>query len=65
MAKQELFDNNIKSRLNDIKDKEKILLEIKSEVMRRDLNEIIMPLLAKGILNICENIPEDPVEAFG
>ena len=27
MAKQELFDNNIKSRLNKLKDKEKILLE--------------------------------------
>ena len=65
MAKQELFDNNIKSRLNKLKDKEKILLEKKSEVMRRYLNEKIMPLLAKGILNICENIPEDPVEAFG
>ena len=65
MAKQELFDNNIKSRLNELKDKEKILLEKKSEVMRRYLNEKIMPLLAKGILNICENIPEDPVEAFG
>ena len=23
-----------------------------------------MPLLAKGILNICDNIPEDPVEAL-
>ena len=65
MAKQELFDNNIKSRLNELKEKEKILLEKKSEVMRRYLNEKIMPLLAKGILNICENIPEDPVEAFG
>ena len=64
MAKQELFDNNIKSRLNELKDKEKILLEKKSEVMRRYLNEKIMPLLAKGILNICENVPEDPVEAL-
>ena len=64
MAKQELFDNNIKSRLNELKEKEKILLEKKSEVMRRYLNEKIMPLLAKGILNICENVPEDPVEAL-
>ena len=42
MAKQELFDNNIKSRLNELKDKEKILLEKKSEVMRRYLNDKIM-----------------------
>ena len=62
--RQEIFDNNIKSRLNELKSKEKILLEKKSEVMRRYLNDKIMPLLVKGILNICENIPDDPVESL-
>ena len=60
MLRQEFFENNIRSRLGELK----ILLEKKSEVMRRYLNEKIMPLLAKGILNICENIPDDPVEAL-
>ena len=60
--RQEIFDNNIKSRLNELKSKEKILLEKKSEVMRRYLNDKIIPLLVKGILNICENVPDDPVE---
>ena len=64
LNKQEIFDNNIKSKLNELKEKEKILLEKKSEVMRRYLNEKVMPLLAKGILNICENVPDDPVEAL-
>ena len=62
--RQEFFESNIKSKLGELKNKEKILLEKKSEVMRRYLNEKIMPLLAKGILNICENVPEDPVEAL-
>ena len=63
-TKQELNEISIKSRLAELKEKEKILLEKKSEVMRRYLNDKIMPLLAKGILNICENIPDDPVEAL-
>ena len=64
LTKQEIFDNNIKSKLNELKEKEKILLEKQSEVMRRYLNEKVMPLLAKGILYICENVPDDPVEAL-
>ena len=62
--RQEFFESNIKSKLGELKNKEKILLEKKSEVMRRYLNEKIIPLLAKGILNICENIPDDPVESL-
>ena len=64
LSKQDVFDNNIKSKLNELKENEKILLEKKSEVMRRYLNEKILPLLVKGILNICENVPDDPVEAL-
>ena len=63
-TKQEIYENSIKSRLAELKEKEKILLEKKSEVMRRYLNDKIMPLLAKGILNICETLPDDPVEAL-
>ena len=64
IIKQEQNEKNIRNKLGELKEKEKKLLEKKSEVLRRYLNEKIMPLLAKGILNICDNIPEDPVEAL-
>jgi hypothetical protein len=64
MIKQEQNEKNIRNKLSELKEKEKQLLEKKSEVLRRYLNEKIMPLLAKGILNICDNMPDDPVEAL-
>ena len=64
LIKQEQNEKNIRNKLGELKEKEKKLLEKKSEVLRRYLNEKIMPLLAKGILNICDNMPEDPVEAL-
>ena len=60
----EQHEKNIRNKLGELKEKEKILLEKKSEVLRRYLNEKVMPLLAKGILKICDSIPEDPVEAL-
>ena len=48
----------------ELKEREKKLLEKKSEVVRRYLNENILPLLAKGILKICEKLPDDPVESL-
>ncbi len=64
MMRLEQNEKNIRNKLAELKEKEKILLEKKSEVLRRYLNEKVMPLLAKGILKICESIPEDPVEAL-
>ena len=64
LMKQEQNEKNIKNKLGELKEKEKILLEKKSEVLRRYQNEKVMPLLAKGILKICDNTPEDPVEAL-
>ena len=64
MIKQEQNEKNIRSKLGELKEKEKILLEKKSEVLRRYLNTKVMPLLVKGILKICDNTPEDPVEAL-
>ena len=52
----------IQDKLNELKEREKKLLEKKSEVIRRYLSEHVMPLLAKGVLNICQNMPDDPVE---
>ena len=42
----------------------KKLLEKQSEVLRRYLSVHIVPLLAKGILYICEEMPDDPIETL-
>ena len=57
-------NEKIQKKLNEIKEREIILLEKKSEILRRYLSENIMPLLAKGVFNICQNMPDDPVEAL-
>ena len=62
--KQMQVEKNIQHKLGELKEKEKKLLERKSEVLRRYLSVKVMPLLAKGILSICETRPEDPVEAL-
>ncbi len=54
----------ILNKIKELKEREKKLLEKKSEVVRRYLNENILPLLAKGILKICEKLPDDPVESL-
>ena len=51
-------------KLKQLEEREKKLLEKKSEVIRRYLSENVMPLLAKGILNVCQSMPDDPVEAL-
>jgi hypothetical protein len=57
-------EDKIQQKLNEIKERETNLLEKKSEVLRRYLSENVMPLLAKGVLNVCQNMPDDPVEAL-
>ena len=39
-------------------------MEKQSEVIRRYLNVHIIPILAKGILHICEEMPDDPIETL-
>ena len=57
-------EQKIELQLKDLKEREKKLLEKKSEVLRRYLSENVMPLLAKGILTVCESMPDDPVDAL-
>ena len=57
-------NEKIQQKLNEIKERETSLLEKKSEILRRYLSENVMPLLAKGVLNVCQNMPDDPVEAL-
>ena len=64
VMRQEQIEKIIINKLGELKEKEKILLEKNSEILRRYLNEKVIPLLAKGILKICDTIPEDPVESL-
>ena len=57
-------EDKIQQKIDEIKERERTLLDKKSEILRRYLNENIIPLLSKGILDICQNIPEDPVESL-
>jgi hypothetical protein len=65
MSKAEMNENEkIQQKLNEIREREISLLEKKSEILRRYLSENVMPLLAKGVLYVCQNMPDDPVEAL-
>ena len=65
ISKEEMNENEkIQQKLNEIRDREISLLEKKSEILRRYLSENVLPLLAKGVLYVCQNMPDDPVEAL-
>ena len=49
-------------KLKELKDKERQLLEKKSEVLRRYLHENVIPILSKGIMEVCKELPNDPVD---
>ena len=54
----------VEEQLIELKEREQNLLEKKSEILRRYISENVMPLLAKGVLYVCHNLPDDPVEAL-
>ena len=54
----------VEEQLEETIDREQNLLEKKSEVIRRYISENIMPILAKGVLFVSRNLPDDPVEAL-
>ena len=56
--------DKIQQKIDEIKERERTLLDQKSEILRRYLSENVIPLLSKGILDICQNMPEDPVESL-
>ena len=62
--KENKIEKDEEEKINELKEREKKLLEKKSEILRRYLSENVIPLLAKGVLNICQNLPEDPVDAL-
>ena len=48
--------------MDELKDREKKMLETKSQVLRAYLLHKVIPILSQGILDVCQNLPEDPVE---
>ena len=56
--------DKIQQKIDEAKQREITLLEKKSEILRRYLSENVIPVLSKGILNICQNLPDDPVESL-
>jgi adenylate kinase len=51
-----------KSKTEDLKERERKMLETKSQVLRAYLLQKVIPTLSHGILDVCKNLPEDPVE---
>ena len=47
--------------MDELKERERQILENKSQVLRQYLAENVIPYLAQGILEICKTLPEDPV----
>ena len=55
---------NIRGKLDELKERERQILETKSQVLRQYLAENVIPYLAQGILEICQTLPEDPVQVL-
>ena len=60
----EAVEKNTINRIKELNKKEQKLLEKKSEVLRHYLIENVIPLLSRGILRICKDQPDDPVDAL-
>ena len=71
-VENEFFDNekdevrklHNKEKMKQLDNSEKSQLEKKSEILKRYLSENVIPVLSKGILQVCKDLPEDPVDAL-
>lgn len=61
LQKKEVFEYN-KQKIEELKAKERKVLEDKSQDLRYYLTENVIPILSQGILEICRKCPEDPVD---
>ena len=62
IEKSEVKKTYNEEKSSELEKQEKDLLEKKSEVLRRYLAENVIPVLSKGILHVCQKLPEDPVD---
>lgn len=60
--KQEQKKDFNEEKLKQLKERERQLLEKKSEVLRRYLHENVIPILSKGIMEVAKELPNDPVD---
>jgi len=51
-----------KIETSNLKDKEREILEKRSQILRLYLVENVIPILSQGILKICQELPDNPVE---
>lgn len=45
-----------------MKDRESKILDEKSQILRQYISENVVPLLTQGILEVCQKLPDDPVD---
>ena len=50
------------SKIGDLKEKNRQILEKRSQVLRLYLIENVIPILSEGILKISNELPDNPVE---
>ncbi len=55
---------SVRRKLDELKERERQILETKSQILRQYLAENVIPYLAQGILEICQTLPEDPVQVL-
>jgi adenylate kinase len=55
-------DQYNKIRKDDIKEKERKNVEMLSGELRSYLLDNVIPLLSQGILEVCQKLPDDPVD---
>uniref|UniRef100_A0A7S3J5X4 Uncharacterized protein n=1 Tax=Euplotes harpa TaxID=151035 RepID=A0A7S3J5X4_9SPIT len=51
-----------KTRFEQIKEQERDLLDSKSQPIRAYLVDNVVPILTEGLVEVCKNQPEDPVD---
>jgi adenylate kinase len=55
-------DQYNKVRKDEIKEKERKNIEMLSGELRSYLLDNVIPLLSQGILEVCQKLPDDPVD---
>ena len=59
---RQLQEERARITLEGVKDKEKKLLDQRSQPLRQYLSDQVVPILTSGIIQICKEKPEDPVD---
>jgi len=59
---RKLQEEKAKLKMETIKEEEKKLLDVRSQPLRQYLADNVVPILTEGIIQICKEKPEDPVD---